>query len=133
MANHFLVNPLRYGARRIVTPPAIAYHNGLAVTDDADQHLRDKILAVLFTVPGERVNQPRFGVGLERSVFDELNELTIAALEFRITEGLRTDLGQEVVITEVDITADAPAGQLLISIDYHRRADREPRNLEVRV
>ena len=28
----------------------------IAVTDDADRHLRDKILAVLFTAPGERVN-----------------------------------------------------------------------------
>jgi uncharacterized protein len=103
----------------------------IAVTDDADRHLRDKILAVLFTAPGERVNAPRFGVGLDRTVFEGLDELTIAAVEFRIAEGVRRDVGDEVEIDDVDVAADAPSGQLLISIAYRRRTDRSPRNLEI--
>jgi len=39
----------------------------IAVISNADAHLRDKVLAVLFTAPGERVNNPRFGVGLNRA------------------------------------------------------------------
>ena len=70
----------------------------IAVTDDADRHLRDKILAVLFTAPGERVNAPRFGVGLDRTVFEGLDELTVAAVEFRIAEGVRRELGDEALI-----------------------------------
>jgi phage baseplate assembly protein W len=103
----------------------------VAVTDDADRHLRDKIVAVLFTAPGERVNAPRFGVGLDRTVFEPLDELTIAAVEFRAAEGLRRDLGDEALIDAVDVEVDPEGGQLLLSITYRRRSDRRPRNLEI--
>jgi len=103
----------------------------IAVTEDADRHLRDKILAVLFTAPGERVNAPRFGVGLSRTVFEGLDDLTIAAVEFRVGEGLRRDLGDEALVDGVDVEADPVSGQLLISIGYRRRTDRRPRNLEI--
>lgn len=103
----------------------------IAVTGDADRHLRDKILAILFTNPGERVNEPRFGVGLDRTVFEGLDELTVSAVEFRIAEGLRRDLGDEAIIDAIDIETDPVGGQLLISIEYRRRTDRVPRNVEV--
>ena len=108
-----------------------ADRGAIAVTDDADRHLRDKILAVLFTAPGERVNAPRFGVGLDRTVFEGLDELTISAVEFRIGEGLRRELGDEAAIDRVDVETDPEDGQLLISIDYRRRSDRRSRNLEI--
>jgi phage baseplate assembly protein W len=104
---------------------------GVAMTDDADRHLRDKILAVLFTAPGERVNAPRFGVGLDRTVFEGLDELTAAAVEFRIVEGLRRDIGDEALIDGVDVAVEPEAGELVISIRFRRRTDRRPRNLEV--
>lgn len=108
-----------------------ADRGAIAVTDDADRHLRDKILAVLFTAPGERVNNPSFGVGLDRTVFEALDELTIAAVEFRIAEGMRRQLGDEALIDAIDVEVDPVNGQVLISIDYQRLADRNPRNLEI--
>ncbi|HEX6130122.1 MAG TPA: GPW/gp25 family protein [Actinomycetota bacterium] len=121
MADVFVYQPFKLRDER----------GAIAVTDDADRHLRDKILAVLFTAPGERVNAPRFGVGLDRTVFEGLDELTIAAVEFRIAEGMRRELGDEAAIDAVDVETDPENGQLLISIDYRRRTDRSPRNLEI--
>ena len=103
----------------------------IAVTEDADRHLRDKILAVLFTAPGERVNAPRFGVGLDRTVFEGLDELTISAVEFRVAEGLRQHVGDELLIDAVDVETDPEGGQLVLSIAYRRRLDRRPSNLEI--
>jgi phage baseplate assembly protein W len=103
----------------------------IAVIDDADRHLRDKILAVLFTAPRERVNAPRFGVGLDRTVFEGLDELTVAAVEFQIAEGMRRELGQEAIVDAVGVESDPERGQLLITIDFRRRTDLEPRNLEI--
>ena len=122
MPDRFLLQPFRLGAQ-----------GGVAVTDDIDRHLRDKIMAILFTAPGERINNPRFGVGLNRVVFDGLNELTLAAVEFRVSEGLRRDLGQEAIVDEVNISADPDAGELILAISYRRREDREPRNLEIKL
>jgi phage baseplate assembly protein W len=121
MAEQFVYQPFKLRDDR----------GALAVTSDADRHLRDKILAVLFTAPGERVNAPRFGVGLDRAVFEPLDELTVAAIEFRIAEGMRRELGEEALIDSVDIASDPDSGQLLISIDFRRRTDRRPRNLEI--
>jgi phage baseplate assembly protein W len=128
MADRFIFSPFRFGALK---SQGTGIHNGIAVTDDADRHLKDKIMAVLFTGPGERVNAPRFGVGLNRTVFEAMDELMIAAVEFRLAEGLRRDIGDELVVTNVDVTSAPEEGQLLISIDFYRRTDRQPRNLEV--
>jgi len=122
MPDRFLYQPFKLGA-----------HGGVAVTGDADRHLRDKIVAILFPAPGERVNDPRFGVGLIRVVFEGLDELTIAGIEYRVSEGLRRDLGQEALIDEVTIDTDPHSGQLILSITWRRRSDREPRNLEIKL
>jgi phage baseplate assembly protein W len=129
MANRYLVQPLRYGAEKPESGERI--NNGLGVTEDSDRHLRDKILAVLFTAPGERVNRPQFGVGLNRYVFEGLDDLTLAAIEFRVSEGLRHDIGDELLIDAVDITSSPADGELRLSIRFRRREDRIPRNLEI--
>ncbi len=122
MPNRYFNQPFRLRAQGTV-----------AVTGDADRHLRDKIMAILFTSPGERVNNPRFGVGLNRAVFEGLDDLTVAAIEFRVTEGLRRDVGDECEIETVDIETRPPHGELLLTITYRRRTDRQPRNLEIRL
>jgi phage baseplate assembly protein W len=129
VASRYLIQPLRYGAEKSVTADHV--HNGVAITGDPDRHLRDKILSVLFTAPGERVNRPQFGVGLNRFVFEGLDELTLAALEFRINEGLRRDIGDELLIDAVDISSSPPDGELRVVIRYRRREDRLPRRLEI--
>jgi hypothetical protein len=103
----------------------------IAVTDDPDRHLRDKLLAILFTAPGERVNNPGFGVGLDRTVFQPLDPLTAAAIEFRIADGVRRELADEAQIDAVDVDIDQESGQLLIAIEYVRLSDRNPRRLEI--
>ena len=129
MANRYLIQPVRYGAEKPESGGRL--HNGLGITEDADRHLRDKILAVLFTIPGERVNRPTFGVGLNRYMFEGLDDLTLAALEFRVSEGLRRDIGDELLVDAVDLTSSPEDGELRLSISYRRREDRIPRNLEI--
>ena len=122
VAERYLYYPFRLGAQ-----------GGVAVIDDADKHLRDKVEAVLFTAPGERVNAPNFGVGLNRAVFDGLNELTIAALEFRISNAIRRDLGDEILVDSVDVEGEPEEGTLVVKLAFRRRTDRKPRNLEVKL
>ncbi|MBK8258016.1 MAG: GPW/gp25 family protein [Polyangiaceae bacterium] len=120
MADRFLHHPFRFGAQ-----------GGVAVIDDPDRHLRDKIEAVLFTSPGERVNRPDFGVGIDRAVFDAMNELAIAALEFRVTQALRRDIGDELILDSVNVRAEQAEGTLFVDITFRRRTDRKPRTITV--
>lgn len=122
MADRFLQYPFSYGSQ-----------GGVAVIDDADRHLRDKVEAVLFTTPGERVNRPDFGVGLNRATFEGLDDLTIAAIEFRIQQAIVRDLGSEIIVDGVDVEAEPTAGTLIVRLAFRRRTDRKPRNLEVQL
>jgi uncharacterized protein len=123
MPDRFFYQPFRLGRQ-----------GGVAVTDDAEQHLRDKVIAVLFTSPGERVNNPDFGVGLSRTLFEGMDELLLGALRFRIIQGLRRDLGDEIEIEDVEITpGPAPYGELYLHLAYRRRTERVARNLEIRL
>ena len=133
MSQQFFRQPFGFGAEKAAGAGAAGarLRNGIARTGDADRHLRDKIMAVLFTAPGERVNNPRFGAGMNRTVFEGLNELTVTAIEYRVTEGLRRDVGDELIIDRVDIETDPPRGELLLKIAYRRRNDRLARNLEI--
>ncbi|HEY5955231.1 MAG TPA: GPW/gp25 family protein, partial [Polyangiaceae bacterium] len=122
MPQLFLYQPLRLGRQ-----------GGVAVTDDPNRHLRDKILAVLFTAPGERVNQPDFGVGLNRALFEPLDDLTIAALQFRISQGLDRQLSDEIIFDDLQLISSPDQGELDLRIDYRRRSDRVARTLEVKL
>jgi hypothetical protein len=122
MADRFLYQPFKLGRQ-----------GGVAVTDDLSRHLRDKVLAVLFTAPGERINRPSFGVGLNAAVFESLDELTLASLEFRVSQGLNRDLGDEILIDSIDIVSTPEDGLLELDIDYRLRSDRKPRRLEVKL
>lgn len=119
MADRYIAYPFRKGAQ-----------GGIAVTEDADRHLRDKVLAILFTAPGERVNRPSFGAGINRAVFENIDELSAGALEFRISQALRRDLGDEAIVDAVELAWDG-AGEVTLHIAFRRRADRRPRNLEI--
>jgi phage baseplate assembly protein W len=105
----------------------------VALTTDADRHVRDLILTILFTSPGERVNRPDFGVGLRKTLFEGIDELMLAALRFRIIQGLRRDLGPEVAIDDLRLVPEPDLGEVAIFIDYRRLADQVPRGLEVRL
>ena len=122
MADRYLSHPFRFGTQ-----------GDVAVTGDTDRHLRDKVEAVLFTSPGERVNQPDFGAGLNHFVFEGLNDLTVAALEFRVSQALRRDLGDEIVIDAVSIDADPYSGELILHLAFRRRSDQRSRNLEIKL
>jgi phage baseplate assembly protein W len=123
----------RMPQRFIFQPFKLGLQGGVAVTDDPNRHLRDKVLAVLFTAAGERVNRPDFGVGLNRAVFETLDEIRLAALKFHVSQGLNRELGDEFLLDNVDLIATPERGELEIHIEYRRRTDRIPRTLEIKL
>lgn len=130
MSERFIAVPVALGPR-LARADVRPQREGVAETQDADQHLRDKIMAILFTAPGERVMRPRFGAGLSRSVFENLSALARSAVEYRIRDSLGRDLGPEAILEDVEVVFDGPEGAMLIAIDYMRRQDRSQNRLEI--
>ena len=86
-----------------------------------DDAIRGKIIQVLFTAPGERVNQPEFGCGLFNLVFESNNFVLAAAMEFTIGQALTRWLSDDLLVDGVDVTA---AGEMVTAeIAYTRRDD----------
>jgi hypothetical protein len=103
---------------------------GLIEPDDDDaEQLRGKVIQVLFTAPGERVNQPDFGCGLFNLVFDPNNTIMAAAVEFSVGQALTRWLGDALVVGGVDVSSDDEA--LTVEVAYVRRKDLAPQALRV--
>ncbi|MFY0617689.1 GPW/gp25 family protein [Shimia sp.] len=128
--DRFIASPVALGPQ-LARMDVAQQQEGIAEISDPDLHLRNKIMAILFTAPGERVMRPSFGAGLNRSVFESLSPLARPALEYRIRESLNRDIGSEATLEDVDVTFDGAEGAVLIAIDYMRRSDRTQSRLEI--
>lgn len=90
----------------------------------SDDHIRNMIEQVLFTMPGERVNQPDFGSGLSQLLFGSMSDELVAATQFLIQGALQQWLGDliQVEMVQVEHRADAT---LSVTIQYLVRRDQQ--------
>lgn len=95
-----------------------------------NDNIRAKIMQILLTSPGERVNLPEFGCGLRDLVFDPNNEILAATTEFTVTKALQCWLGDEIIVESVDVLnqesdPQIPESELQIVVVYVRRDQLE--------
>lgn len=98
--------------------PVVVDLGGDIAMAEAAEDIRQAIVLILETEPGERVMRPDFGSGLRGMVFEPINTTTLALVRHRVEEALiawepRIDLGDVVVTAQA-----SPLGALLIRIDY---------------
>jgi phage baseplate assembly protein W len=92
---------------------------GQVATLSGDANIRSKILQVVLTAPGERVNLTNFGCGLRDLVFDPNNDILAATMEFSITRALQQWVGDEIIVNSVDISSADES--LVVEVSYTRR------------
>lgn len=98
---------------------------GRSATTDEDDHVRDLILQVLFTSPGERVNRPEFGCGLKQLVFAPNSDALAAATEQLVHGALLRWLDPVLAIERVAVRAEEST--LEVTVVYARRDTGERR------
>jgi phage baseplate assembly protein W len=103
----------------------------LAEENNLAEHVRQMILQVLFTNPGERVNRPDFGCGIRRMVFAPNSDVTASLTQITILQALNTWLGS--LITVRDVKVFAIEEKLEINIAYSLKSMNEPQFLNVEV
>ena len=105
--------------------------DGAIVPDPSeDVDLRGKIIQVLFTTPGERVNHPEFGCGLFNLVFDPNNIILGAATEFTVGAALTRWLGDLLLVDGVNVTAAEET--LTVEVAYVNRKDLSRQAVNIR-
>ncbi len=93
---------------------------GISATG-GDDAIRGKIIQVLFTAPGERVNLPEFGCGLLNLVFEPNNEILAASMEFTITQALIRWLADDILVDHVSVVSNEEI--ITIEIVYTKKQD----------
>jgi phage baseplate assembly protein W len=85
--------------------------------------IQQQIEQVLFTLPGERVNRPDFGCGVQRLVFAGASPEIAAAAEYVIRVGLTRFLSDVIRVDTVRVTADEAS--LFVDVLYTLQATGE--------
>jgi phage baseplate assembly protein W len=103
----------------------------LAEESEYDAHVKQMIMQVLFTNPGERINRPDFGCGLRRMVFAPNSEAAANLTQVTVYQALETWLGDLIEVSEVKV--EAVDEKLEVRITYTLKALQEScyLNLEV--
>jgi phage baseplate assembly protein W len=108
--------------------------SGIPNTTPADDHLRDLILQVLFTNPGERLNLPEFGAGVHSLVFTPNNETLRTSAQFLIATNLQRWLGDRIDVEQVNVSSEAGIEHLVsIEIVYTIKATQQRQSVQVQV
>ncbi len=102
-------------------PFAVSPKGAIVPDPDDDVDLRGKIIQVLFTTPGERVNRPDFGCGLFNLIFDPSNAILAAATEFTVGAALTRWLGDQLLVDGVNVTAGDET--VTVEVAYINRKD----------
>jgi phage baseplate assembly protein W len=85
-------------------------------TTTFDDHVRDLVEQLVLTSPGERVNRPTFGAGLQQLVFAPNSVELASALQFLVQGALQQYLADLVDVSAVDV--DALDSHLVVRISY---------------
>ena len=99
--------------------------DGRGRTADAtgDEHIRHMIEQLLFTSPGERVNRPTFGTGLQQLVFTPNSDELATAVEFMVQGALQEWLGELIQVEAVNV--ESTDARLQITVQYVVRRNQQ--------
>jgi Bacteriophage baseplate protein W len=91
----------------------------------SDEHIRDLIEQVLFTMPGERVNRPTFGSGLMELVFAPNSDELATATQFLVQGALQQWLGELIMVEEATVSAEESKLQITVVYTIRRSQERQ--------
>ena len=117
--------PIRFSYPFAVNPPA----GSIQREPDYNAYIRQLIIQILFTAPGERINRPGFGAGVKRLVFEGNSAGTASIAQTAVYQGLNTWLGRYIQVHEVEVSAVEE--KLVIRIEYTVLQTREKRYLNL--
>lgn len=101
---------------------------GAIATAAYEEDVRQAMLIVLGTNPGERVMRPDFGAGLSAFVFEPMTPTTLEAIRERVREAL-VDWEPRIDLDQVTVAPSAAAGEVRIEVAYRVRATNAHHNL----
>ena len=129
-----MATPTDPRTQRFLSYPYSTGSTGAPKTDGPGDHLRDLILQVLFTNPGERVNLPTFGAGVQQLVFAPNSDMLRSSAQFLISTNLQHWLGDRITTNQVTVSSIAGEEETVtIEIVYTVNATQQRQSLQVQI
>ena len=95
---------------------------------EGPEKVRQSMLCILETEPGERLMRPSFGAGLRRYLMQPNTAATRALIQRDVASALR-QWEPRIELERVDVTPGDDPSLVEISIAYLHRRDQSPQNL----
>jgi hypothetical protein len=89
--------------RHLAFPFRIGSDGRTAAPASDAEHVRDELLQLLLTSPGERLFLPEFGGGVRRLVFEPASDVLRGVVKARITQALSRWLGHRLTVELIDV------------------------------
>jgi phage baseplate assembly protein W len=102
---------------------------GLVASVEYEEDIRQSILIILETAPGERVMRPNFGCGIHDLVFAALDSTSLQLIRSTVEEALRR-CEARIDVLGVNVDEDETfEGRLLVEVEYRVRRTNQTGNL----
>jgi phage baseplate assembly protein W len=103
-------------------------NNMFSGTETIEDQNRANLISILLTQPGERINQPNFGVGIKNLLFE--NNIDLNFLKNQIQTQVSQFLGN-IEITEIQTGSSDDQHTIFISITYKSLLDNEEDSIQL--
>jgi uncharacterized protein len=110
-------------------PPEFHSRGKGVVMSSGEEDIRQALVILLSTVPGERVMRPTFGCGLKSMVFETMDEGTMAEIRDLVERAILF-FEPRITLNRVDVTFPDPlGGRLDLLLDYTIRETNARSNM----
>ena len=100
-------------------------NSGHTASTSTQDHIRDMIEQILFTSPGERVNRPDFGCGIQQFVFMPNSDALAAATQLMVQGSLQQWMGDLIEVEGVNVQNNEAT--LVVLVQYTVRLTQQRR------
>jgi phage baseplate assembly protein W len=105
-----------------MNPPFIGGTQNILSRQEDDRLIKNDILQLLLTVPGDRVMRPDFGVNLRNAVFEQMTDNDLSILENEIRRSIETQ-DPRVIVNNVSLARDDDSNNLQIIVIFSIKKD----------
>lgn len=103
-------------------PPFVGGQQKYFSRQEDERLVKNDLLQLLLTIPGERVMRPNFGVNLRNVVFEQLDDVTIELLREDISTAVANFL-PTINLLGLNIRPDANNNTMVVSVAFNMVSD----------
>ncbi|MFW9872766.1 MAG: GPW/gp25 family protein [Candidatus Thorarchaeota archaeon] len=108
-------------------PFRIGRNGRTAQVKSLEELIRDEIIQLLLTNPGERLFLPQFGAGTRQLVYSNIDDFSLAKGKSIITQAFSKWLGDRIEIENLKV--EVVNDKINVKIDYHIIGSNKPHTI----